>query len=57
MRENPTDRCEACEVCELLTLLEATGRESRDRSTEVDARVRYRRHMREAHRREVPLPL
>ncbi|WP_157851664.1 hypothetical protein [Streptomyces monomycini] len=56
MSENPTDRCEACEVCELLKALEAAGRGSRDQSMEVDARVRYRRHMREAHQREVPLP-
>lgn len=55
MTENPTDRCEACEVCELLKALEAEGRESRDQSMEVDARVRYRRHMREAHRREISL--
>ncbi|MEU7158324.1 hypothetical protein [Streptomyces chrestomyceticus] len=57
MSENPTDKCEACEVCELLKALEAAGRGSRDRSMEADARVRYRRHMREAHRQEVPLPL
>ncbi len=53
MTEIPTD---GCEVCVLLKTLEAKGRESRDQSMEVDARVRYRRHMREAHRREVPLP-
>ncbi|MFH8746298.1 hypothetical protein ACH4GK_03360 [Streptomyces rimosus] len=53
MTEIPTD---GCEVCALLKALEAKGREGRDQSMEVDARVRYRRHMREAHRREVPLP-
>lgn len=52
MTEIPTD---GCEVCELLKTLQAKGRKSRDQSMEVDARVRYRRHMREAHRREVPL--
>ncbi|WP_158812938.1 hypothetical protein [Streptomyces rimosus] len=57
MTENPTDRCEVCEMCEALKALEAEGRTSRDRSMEVDARVRYRRHMREVHRREIPLPL
>ncbi|WP_199930649.1 hypothetical protein [Streptomyces sp. CB02923] len=57
MTENPTDRYKACEACELLKALEVEGREGRDQSMEVDARVRYRRHMREAHRREIPLPL
>ncbi|MFD7662314.1 hypothetical protein [Streptomyces sp. NPDC059788] len=56
MTETPADRRAACEICELLKDLEAEGRESRDQSMEVDARVRYRRHMREAHRREIPLP-
>ncbi|MFI9229301.1 hypothetical protein [Streptomyces rimosus] len=56
MTDDPTDRCEVYETCEALKTLETKGRESRDQSMEVDARVRYRRHMREAHRREVPLP-
>ncbi|WP_158712036.1 hypothetical protein [Streptomyces rimosus] len=56
MTDDPTGRCEVCETCEALKALEAEGRVSRDQSMEVDARVRYRRHMREVHRREVPLP-
>ncbi|MFI0261683.1 hypothetical protein ACH4OW_21905 [Streptomyces sp. NPDC017056] len=54
MTENPTD---ACETCELLKALETEGRESRDPSVEVDARVRFRRHVRDAHQREIPLSM
>lgn len=48
-------RNRACGVCVNLKAQMRQAREKRDPSAEVDTRVLYRRHMREAHGENIPL--
>lgn len=45
-----------CAVCARITQQMDKAAREHDRSAETDARVKLRRHVREAHGRELPLP-
>jgi len=46
-----------CAACEVLRRTADEAAEDCDRSGEADARVRLRRHVRQEHGRELPVPM
>ncbi|AYG83629.1 hypothetical protein DWB77_05827 [Streptomyces hundungensis] len=56
LAEAPPQDAEECGACTALTARLRLAVRERDQSAEVDARVRIRRHMRQEHDTEIPLP-
>ncbi|RCH69769.1 hypothetical protein DT019_07795 [Streptomyces sp. SDr-06] len=54
--EMQTRGAEGCGSCSVLTDQLRRAVRDRDQSAEVDARVRIRRHLRQEHGTEIPLP-
>ncbi|MGW2813100.1 hypothetical protein [Streptomyces sp. NPDC001415] len=52
----PTQYTEGCDPCSALTAQLHQAVQDRNQSAEVDARVKIRRHMRQDHGTELPLP-
>ncbi|MFG2719416.1 hypothetical protein ACGFW5_14135 [Streptomyces sp. NPDC048416] len=52
----PVQGTEGCGPCSVLSAQLRHAVQERDQSAEVDARVRIRRHMRQDHGTELPLP-